>query len=1111
MQEVLDTAIQAYRRDAAAQKSPSWIIEYGVAELTEDFQWWGLEVKDQNVPREPRLQKLLATKIRLFKEYAIARNSPSWQIESDEERIKEDFEWWKLRRQTEPRNQRLQRILDSRIRLFRAHAITQNWLPWQVESVVAEIKEDFEWLELGIKDQNVPREPRLQKVLETKIRLFREYAIAEKWPAWQLEYGVVEITEDFQWQKLGVKDQNIPREPRLQKLLETKIRLFRAQADLVADWPEWRIEYEVAEITEDFQWEKLGVKYQNVPREPRLQKLLETKIRLFRAQDDLQDDLGEDLLPWEIEYEVAEITEDFQWWKLGVKDQNVPREPRLQKLRELKVRLEREYNEQIARGVQEDAKIVQFFGEVATDVVKDYLETPTTDQRGLVTKLKYDPKGNVVERSVTGNITGDGVRNTVTTKYLYNENNFPIRVSDSLGNEIAAFYEDSRNPSLATRIERRFQGQTLFSVHNTYGSVETSGKRIGGLLLKQQIAVGTPDEVTVEYTYNEHGLLVSQKRITGNSDPDVVTEFEYNSRGELTKQIDDSGISIYIHDSVNKQIRMERRDKAGTLLASQTTHYNPSGAPNRIDQLGQNTAGHALFEYDGAGLLKSWKISGNQPNRDVRGSQTAQTGSYSITSYERDLLGNVTEIRHPNGDRRKMNYDPTGQILSHTYQKTAENSQPSTERFTYGPGGDIIKYTGPNGGETRYVYTAEGKLCRQENPDGTVQEWRYGLDGRLVKQIESDGSYWETAYNDIERTITRIRKDSSHATLSQESYAFDRRGNVISYTDGQKRTVTRQYDSLNRLKTEFGPSAREWNHISYGRNALMIINHLGEKQTFTKDALGRISKIVNQDANNQKIAEITYNYSGERVSITETKGSASTTTHVDPANWMTAIGKLGEGIFQGAVQGDYYNPSNTAQVIGKFIGQVGTSFVPGIAQTADIRDLSAAFNAGRTEGWNISTSVGVMAAGLAFVPLVGDIAKVGMKPLFGKSSVKALSNVTDSAFGGTPYSPQKLQQLAGYLERRGIQVMETGGNPAFIGRTDRTGTILLPRNPTELQVKHELSHYLDFRNLGFEAYRNLGRAGRERSVLERLQGNRIWGTMNEAEKRFSIDYATGIK
>ncbi len=141
-----------------------------------------------------------------------------------------------------------------------------------------------------------------------------------------------------------------------------------------------------------------------------------------------------------------------------------------------------------------------------------------------------------------------------------------------------------------------------------------------------------------------------------------------------------------------------------------------------------------------------------------------------------------------------------------------------------------------------------------------------GLDGRLTKEILSDGSYWEIAYNDRERTIIRILKDPSHTTLSQERFVFDRRGNVISYTDGKNNTVTRQYDGLNRLKTKLillipPQVAQEQTHISYGRNTLMIINNLGEKQIFTKDALGCITSVVNEDANDQKVAETTYAYS----------------------------------------------------------------------------------------------------------------------------------------------------------------------------------------------------------------------------------------------------------
>jgi hypothetical protein len=119
--------------------------------------------------------------------------------------------------------------------------------------------------------------------------------------------------------------------------------------------------------------------------------------------------------------------------------------------------------------------------------------------------------------------------------------------------------------------------------------------------------------------------------------------------------------------------------------------------------------------------------------------------------------------------------------------------------------------------------------------------------------------------------------------------------------------------------------------------------------------------------------------------------------------------------------------------------------------------------------------------------------------------------VNEPAYEGTLYSPQKLQQLRNYLERRKVQMMATTGNPAFLARIDGTGTMFLPANPTVLQVKHELSHYIDFRNLGFEGYIDLGRAGREMSVLNRLKRNRCWEQMNATERAFSIKYATELK
>ena len=138
----------------------------------------------------------------------------------------------------------------------------------------------------------------------------------------------------------------------------------------------------------------------------------------------------------------------------------------------------------------------------------------------------------------------------------------------------------------------------------------------------------------------------------------------------------------------------------------------------------------------------------------------------------------------------------------------------------------------------------------------------------------------------------------------------------------------------------------------------------------------------------------------------------------------------------------------------------------------------------------------------------------------GAKRVAAGAESSSAAFDGALYPPDKLRQLVAYLEKRGISVYGTNGNPRFDARWDGTGTIYLPENPTVLQVKHELSHYLDFRNSmnsagdvksGVQSFVNMGRLGREEAVLSRLQAGKSWQQMNTAERDFSIEYVNRLR
>lgn len=75
-----------------------------------------------------------------------------------------------------------------------------------------------------------------------------------------------------------------------------------------------------------------------------------------------------------------------------------------------------------------------------------------------------------------------------------------------------------------------------------------------------------------------------------------------------------------------------------------------------------------------------------------------------------------------------------------------------------------------------------------------------------------------------------------------------------------------------------------WNYnasdttIAYNGNTVTVTNSKGEKQIITQDALGRATSILTQGANGQKISEAKYVYSPDKISVTETKGSVTTTT-----------------------------------------------------------------------------------------------------------------------------------------------------------------------------------------------------------------------------------------
>lgn len=112
------------------------------------------------------------------------------------------------------------------------------------------------------------------------------------------------------------------------------------------------------------------------------------------------------------------------------------------------------------------------------------------------------------------------------------------------------------------------------------------------------------------------------------------------------------------------------------------------------------------------------------------------------------------------------------------------------------------------------------------------------------------------------------------------------------------------------------------------------------------------------------------------------------------------------------------------------------------------------------------------------------------------------------------YPTEKLQILGRYLYKRGVDLypveyLPKGKQyPAFTSCYDKTGrpAVFLPRDATVLEVKHELSHYLDFRKFGREFYDKLSTYKKEQMVLDRLKNNSLWNDLTIDEQIFSERY-----
>jgi RHS repeat-associated protein len=144
-----------------------------------------------------------------------------------------------------------------------------------------------------------------------------------------------------------------------------------------------------------------------------------------------------------------------------------------------------------------------------------------------------------------------------------------------------------------------------------------------------------------------------------------------------------------------------------------------------------------------------------------------------VTTYQRDALGRVERIDHPDGSYETFTFDPYGQVIEHRLRNGA------TETNSYEPGGRRLTHTDavgvvrqfsydsrdlvsavtvivPGGvdRQTEYQYNDRGQVKRHTFPDLTFVDYEYDTYGNQTARVDELGHRWTASYDEFKRRVT---------------------------------------------------------------------------------------------------------------------------------------------------------------------------------------------------------------------------------------------------------------------------------------------------------------------------------------------------------------------
>ncbi len=317
------------------------------------------------------------------------------------------------------------------------------------------------------------------------------------------------------------------------------------------------------------------------------------------------------------------------------------------------------------------------------------------------------------------------------------------------------FMPDADNPTLYTVAEMR--------------------DRWGGVTRIQQI----PGQVVVTDAANQRYIchVDRQNRITSIQVHDRVWQYEYN--GNSVKEIMPNGATDTLGNLPDG--RFSSRTLAhGNTIQDIRFLFNPLGEVTHAQE-GRVIVPAEEWEQDGvteriitADGVRNAAVF-DRHSRLLR--RTIGKDGRSVTTQNRDSLGNVLASMDALGNRRHAEYDANGWMLSET-SVTGEKTA-----YRYDDHGNRLEKTN-SAGTWKYEYNDRNFLLREVNPDGAAIHYRRDERGYPTEKTDVLGNVTFYKYDHRGLLISEsVPAPAGQQPSATTQYTYDDFGNMLSVTN----------------------------------------------------------------------------------------------------------------------------------------------------------------------------------------------------------------------------------------------------------------------------------------------------------------------------------------